>query len=220
VSDQDRRWAPLPLVREDETDCPVCGLGGAFAAAQHYDVCARCEWVDDPEAYAYPERRCDTNDDSLVGATRSWPERLVLRLAEAPLSTFGLTTRDDTIGGYDYLVDDVSVRASFSGTGWDLKASIGPWPAAGDWVAPLLSGVPETVTGRSRLYVCHLCGGYDEPSLTADVQAGADRVIWSRIGLEMYDYSPDGWSLDLRRGPAGFAFDAQEYRHVLISAFA
>ena len=77
----------------------------------------------------------------------------------------------------------------------------------------------NTPTVRSRLYVCHLCGGDDyEASITADLDVGADRVIWSRIGLETYDYSPEGWSLDLRRGPAGFAFDAQEYRRAFSDA--
>jgi hypothetical protein len=67
--------------------------------------------------------------------------------------------------------------------------------------------------------VCHLCGGDDyEASITADLDVGAERVIWSRIGLETYDYSPEGWELDLRRGPAGFVFDAEEYRRVLSDA--
>ena len=211
--------APLALVCEDETDCPVCGLGYAFGAARSYDVCPRCEWVDDPAAYADPERKCETNDDSLSEAKRSWSKRLTLRLAEAPLSTFGITTRDGEIGGYDYLVDGVSLLSLVPGGKMDLKASIGPWPAPGDWCATLRSGVANTPTGRARLYVCHLCGGDDyEPSLTADLHLGAQRVIWSRIGLETYNYTPEGWELDVRRGPPGFAFDAEEYRRVLSDA--
>lgn len=187
------------LLREDETDCPVCGLGRAFVAAQDYDTCARCGWVDDPVAYADAERRCETNDESLIGARRSWAERLLLRLADAPRSTFGITTRSDKIGGYDYIVGGVSIREFVPGGRMDLKSSIGPWP-----------------TGRSRLYVCRLCGGDDyEPALTADVYVGADHVIWSRIGLETYSEELKGWELDVRRGPAGLVFNAEEYRHAL-----
>jgi cysteine-rich CPCC protein len=214
-----RDAAPLAFVREAETDCPVCGLGDAFGAAQHYDVCARCGWVDDPAAYADSERKSETNDDSLGEAKRSWPKRLALRLAEAPCSTFGVTRRHDEIGGYDYLIDGISVRELFPAGVWDLKASIGPWATPGDWLAPLKSGVPNTPTRRSRLYVCHLCGGDDyEACLSADLKVGAERVIWSRIGLETYGYSPEGWKLDVRRGPAGFAFEAEQYRHVLADA--
>ena len=212
----DRRL-PVTLLLEDDTDCPVCGLGFAFAAPRHYDVCLRCEWVDDPAAYADAASRCETNDDSLDGAKRSWPERLVRRLADAPLTAFGLAMRDDDIGGFDYLVDGVSVRSVFR-RGRDLKASIGPWPVDAGWLDALLSGEPVTPTGRSRLYVCHLCGGDDEPALTADLHVGAERVIWSRIGLESRDVDAANPSLDLRRGPAGFAFDAAEYRRALAAA--
>jgi hypothetical protein len=219
VNDRDRRSAPLTLVRDNETDCPICGLGCAFGAAQEYDICSRCEWVDEPDAYADPGRKSECNDDSLSGAMLSWPKRLAGRLTDAPTSMFGITTRHDNIGGYDYLVDGVPIRDLFSSRVWDLKASIGPWPAPGDWFAPLISGFPSTPTGRSRLYVCHWCGGDDyEAALTADVHVRADRVIWCRIGLEDYQYGPEGWHLDVRRGPPGFAFDAEEYRRVLIDA--
>ena len=112
MNDGDRRPAPLPLVRNDETDCPVCGLGGAFAKAKNYDFCARCEWIDDPAAYRDPKSRSDTNDHSLREAQLSWPKRLVLRLAAAPLSTFGITM-DDAIGGFDFRADGVSLRELF-----------------------------------------------------------------------------------------------------------
>ena len=215
----DRQPATPVLVREDETDCPVCGLGGAFAIARHYDVCARCAWVDDPAAYADPERKSETNDDSLADATRTWPLRLAARLAESPRSTFAITTRDDDIGGFDYVIDGVSARTLFPGGRQDLRASIGPWPAHGDGFASLRSGVAKTPTGRSRLYVCHLCGGDEyEASITADLHVGTERVIWSRIGLETYSYESEGWDLDVRRGPAGFAFDAAEYRRALCDA--
>jgi hypothetical protein len=197
----------LTLIRESETDCPVCGLGDAFGAAQHYDVCARCAWVDDPAAYAEPERISETNDESLDQAKRSWPARLVLRLGEAPLSSFAIAARNDEIGGYDFLIDGVSVRELFSSGVWNLKAAIGRSPTA------------KTPTGRTRLYVCPLCGGDDyEACTTADLHVGAERVIWSRIGLETYDYSTGGWELDIRGGPAGFAFDAEEYRTALSEA--
>jgi len=219
MNDSDQQSVQLALVREDKTDCPICGLGGAFGAAQHYDVCARCEWVDDPAAYADPERRSETNDDTLTEAKRSWPKRLARRLADAPRSAFAVTTRDDDIGGHDFLIDGTSVRELFPVGAWDLKASIGPWPAPGDWGTPLKSGVANTPTGRSRLYVCHLCGGDDyEPCLTADLDVGAERVIWSRIGLEEYDYSTEAWVLDVRRGPAGFVFDAESYLKALSNA--
>jgi len=218
VTDQQQPARPA-LVRGDETDCPVCGLGFAFAVARHYDVCARCAWVDDPAAYADPERKSETNDDSLSEAMRSWPKRLALRLAEAPLSTFAITTRNDEIGGYDYLIDGVSARELFPGGRRGLKASIGPWRARRDWFGPLKSGLANTPTGRSRLYVCHLCGGDDyEASITADLHVGTERVIWFRIGLETYNYESEGWDLDVRRGPAGFAFGAEEYRRVLRDA--
>ncbi len=219
MTNENQQPAPLALVREAETDCPVCGLGCAFGAAEHYDVCARCGWVDDPAAYADHRRKCETNDESLSEAKRSWRKRLAFRLADAPLSTFSIMTRDDKIGGYDFVIDGVTLRDLFSSNVWDLKASIGPWPARRDWFAPLESGVPNTPTGRSRLYVCPLCGGDDyEAGITADLHVGAERVIWCRIGLETYDYSPAGWNVDLRRGPAGFAFDADQYWRVLSDA--
>jgi hypothetical protein len=220
VTDQNRQPATPELVREDESDCPVCGLGGAFFVAQHYDVCARCEWVDDPASYADPDRKSETNDDSLTGAVRSWPQRLVEHLAEAPRSRFAIMTRDDEIGGFDYVIDGVSAREIFPGGRSGLKASIGPWPSSRiDWTALLMSGVPSTPTGRSRLYVCHLCGGDDyEACMTVDLHVGAERVIWCRIGLETYSYESEGWDLDLRRGPAGFTFDAEEYRRALSDA--
>lgn len=207
-------------VARAETDCPVCGLGDAFHAALHYDVCARCGWVDDPAAYRDPEQRCETNDDSLNGAKRSWPGQLAQRLAAGPRSTFAIAIRDDEIGGYDYLVDGVSVRDMFPTGRWNLKASIGPWPVPGDWCASLRSGVPDRANGRSRLYVCHLCGSDDdEAELTADVVVGADCVLWTRIGLEEPTFTPDhsiaGWTLDLRHGPAGFAFNTEEYLRAL-----
>ena len=132
--------------------------------------------------------------------------------------------RDDAIGGYDYLADGVSVRELFPTGVWELKAAIGPWPAQRDCFAPLISGAAETRTARTRLYVCPLCGGDDyEATLTADVHVAAERVIWSRVGLETCEISaeaPDRWHLDLRRGPAGFAFDAREYRRALSEAKA
>lgn len=115
-------------------------------------------------------------------------------------------------------MDGTTVRALFDRSRWELKSSIGPWPAPGDWFTPLLEGTPETPTGRSRLYVCHLCGGEYEPAITAEIRVGDERVIWSRIGLEEYNYTPEGWELDLRTGPAGFAFDAREYRDAFLNA--
>ena len=52
-------------------------------------------------------------------------------------------------------------------------------------------------------------------SPTADVHVSEDRVIWSRIGRETYNYMPEGWELNLRSGPVGFAFDAREYEQAL-----
>jgi Cysteine-rich CPCC len=213
------RSAPLLVVRWGDTDCPVCGLGDAFALPEHYDTCLRCGWVDDPDANARPDAKSETNETSLNDAILRWPASLVESLSKGPLSTFGIERRDDEIGGYDYLVDGAPVRALFDTSAWNLKSSIGPWPASGDWFTRLLEGRPETPTGRSRLYVCPLCGGDDyETSLSAEVHAGDERVIWSRIGLEQYNYSPEGWELDVRTGPAGFAFDANEYRDAFASA--
>lgn len=97
-----------------------------------------------------------------------------------------------------------------------LKASIRPWPAGGDPRAPLRSGAPQTPTGRWRLYVCPLCGGDDyEAAVTADVHVSESRVTWSRVGLESYSLTADGWELNPRTGPAGFAFDAQQYQRAL-----
>lgn len=216
MSDGDRGAAPLSLVLEGGEDCPVCGLGNAFAAVQHYDVCARCGWVDDPAAYLEPDRKSDTNDCSLNEARRIWPAVLVRQLANAPGVTFGVALRDDEIGGYDYIIDGAILRDMFDASPWNLKASIGPWPTARDWRAPLRTASPQTPTGRCRLYVCPLCGGDDyEAALTADVHATQERVIWSRIGLEIYEYTPEGWEVNLRGGPSGFAFDAREYRRAL-----
>ncbi len=217
VSDGDRAVVPLALVRWSDKDCRVCGLGNAFEAAEHYDVCARCGWVDDPDANAQPDQKSDTNEASLFDAIVRWPSVLVDSLSSAPLSRFSISRRDDKIGGYDYLVDGVALRAMFDTSPWSLKASIGPWRAPGNWFTKLLNGMPDTPTGRSRLYVCHLCGGDDyEACLTADVRVGEERVIWSRIGLEQYNYTPEGHELNLRNGPDGFAFDAQAYRRAFL----
>ncbi|HEX3462966.1 MAG TPA: CPCC family cysteine-rich protein [Candidatus Elarobacter sp.] len=212
MSDGDRAFAPLPLLLYGDTDCPVCGLGAAFVQPKHYDVCRRCGWGDDPDAYARPDEQSETNETSLNEAIARWPRVLAESLSTAPLSAFEIAVRDDEIGGYDYIVDGKPVRELY-GTG-TLRASIGPWPAPGDWSANLVSGGrSETPTGRTRLYVCHLCGGDDyEPALTAAVRVGDERVIWSRIGLEEYEYSSEGWQVNLRNGPAGFAFDARDYR--------
>ncbi len=210
-----RREAILQLVRDEETDCPVCGLGSAFTFAREYDVCARCGWVDEPDAYADPARRAETNEESLREAQAAWPARLVRRLTEQPRSTLEIVLRDDRIGGYDFVVDGVSLRELFPAAR-GLKAAIGPWPADRDWSAALRSGEAETPTGRSRLYVCHLCGGDDyEPAVTASVEVRADTVVWSRIGLESYDDDSGAWQLDLRGRLAGFAFDAAAYRQAL-----
>lgn len=48
-----------------------------------------------------------------------------------------------------------------------------------------------------------------------NVHVGAEVVVWSRISLESYNYTPEGSELDVRREPAGFTFDAKEYRRVL-----
>lgn len=213
------RSAPLSLALWADTDCPVCGLGDAFAAAEHYDTCARCGWVDDPGANARRDAKSETNETSLNDAILRWPTVLAESLSKGPLSKFAIVRRDDEIGGYDYLVDGTPLRELFGMSRSDLKSSIGPWPAPGDWFTRLLEGTPETPTGRSRLYVCHLCGGDDyEVALTADVRVGDERVIWSRIGLEQYNDTPEGWDLNVRTGPAGFAFDAHEYRDALLSA--
>jgi hypothetical protein len=215
VNDDDRGAAPLPLYLDGEEDCPVCGLGNAFAIARNYEVCARCGWVDDPAAIRHPAEKSDTNDDSLNDARRAWPKTLIARLLDGPLSIFDITVREDEIGGRDYVIDGAVLRDSFRAAR-SLKASIGPWPAVGDWSAPLRTGSPQTPTGRTRLYVCPLCGGDDyEISVTADVHVSEDRVIWSRIGRETYNYMPEGWELNLRSGPVGFAFDAREYEQAL-----
>src|ERR1700691_1371982 len=58
----EQRGAPLSLVLEGDDDCPVCGLGNAFAIARNYDVCARCGWVDDPAAAEHPDVKSETNE--------------------------------------------------------------------------------------------------------------------------------------------------------------
>ncbi len=91
------------------------------------------------------------------------------------------------------------------------------FPAAKGMVAnvAMLAGSPHSPTGRHQLYRCHLCGDPFCGSLTADVRFFADRVVWSRIGLERYDYSAERWELAARRDPPGFAFDIGSYRREL-----
>jgi hypothetical protein len=170
-------------------------------------------------ATKHPDEKSETNTDSLNDARRGWPKALVARLETVPLSTFDVPLRDDEIGGYDYIVDGIVLRDMFRAAR-GLKASIRPWSPQGDGFAPVGTGLSVTPTGRTRLYVCAVCGGDDyEASLTADLQVSRDRVIWSRIGLESYDDQREGWNLNLRSGPAGFAFDAHEYRRVLRERF-
>jgi hypothetical protein len=211
--DERRMAAELSLVLWSDKDCPVCGFGNAFAAACVYDVCARCGWVDDPTAYGRPDEVSDTNDNSFNETKRRWPVMLLNRLATAALSSFEVVVRADRTGGYDYVVDGASVRDTFDTSPWDLTASNGPRVLPGNSSALPFSGMTGTPAGRRRLYVCSLCGGDDyEASLTADVHVIEDRVIWSRIGIETYQYELGVWTVNLRRGPAGFAFDARLYR--------
>lgn len=84
--------APLPfdLALCPDLDCRVCGLGNAFAAAEHYDVCVRCGWVDDPDANTRPDQKSDTNETSLNEAIRRWPSLLVESLSKGPQATFAI----------------------------------------------------------------------------------------------------------------------------------
>jgi hypothetical protein len=124
-------------------------------------------------------------------------------LAGGPLSEFAVTTRTDSIGGYDFVADDVRLTELF--------------PAAQGMLAniSLLDGSPQTPTGRHQLYMCHLCADPWCGSLTADVRFLADRVVWSRIGLERYDEPAGRWELAARRDPAGFAFELGSYRRAM-----
>ncbi|HZO93728.1 MAG TPA: CPCC family cysteine-rich protein [Candidatus Baltobacteraceae bacterium] len=214
----ERRNGGVALLELDagERDCPVCGLGDSFASPRAYDVCRRCGWVDDPDAYAEPGRRSATNDESLEDARGSWPRRLAARLRDAPLSTLDIVALDGPAGEFEYVIDGVRMRDLYPAAR-GLKAALGPWRTRRDPAAALRAGAPETPTKRTRLYVCALCGGDDyEESLTADVTSSGDRVIWSRLGSERYvDEEPERWRLDVRAGPDGFAFDAEAYRRTL-----
>ncbi len=207
---------PLPLVLWTDKDCPVCGLGNAFEAAQQYGVCARCGWCDEPDASAYPDAKSETNEESLNGARLSWPERLVARLVAGPLSTLRIARRAADIRSYDFVVDGVPLRETFATSPWDLYASADSWPFRRGWANALLTGASDTPTGRCLLYG-------DDPydaSLTAEVRVGPERVIWSRIGIETFDWTPERWELNARHGPAGFAFDIHEYRNAFAAAHA
>jgi hypothetical protein len=203
VGDQKRGDARIALYLESDLFCPVCGFGSAFATANNYDTCARCGWVDDPDSMAYPDRKSEINTTSLIEARHRWPAEIAAQLAQASVSTLEVIPRNDAIGGYDYVVDGVVFGEMFSGAR-SLKA----------WHDGTVT-LSRTPTGRRRLYTCSLCGGDDyERALTTEVHMTADRVVWSRIGTEDYQDEPDGWWLDLRSGPTGFAFDAAEYRRV------
>lgn len=90
------RTAPFLVVRCGGTDCPVCGLGDAFTRAEHYDTCARCGWVDDPDANARPDVKSETNESSLNDAILNWPAVLIDSLSKGPLSRFEIVHRDVT----------------------------------------------------------------------------------------------------------------------------
>lgn len=220
----ERRRVPdlvgVPLL-VGETDCRVCGLGDAFPFPGHYETCPRCGWVDDPDAYARPHEKSDTNERSLNEAIAHWPAILATSLLRGPLSTFGIAPRHDAIGGFDYLVDGRPLRELFGASVSMLKASIGPWPSSGVTETWLRDGTPDTRSGRSSLYVCPLCGGDGyELALTADVQVRDERTIWSRIGREEGDAEHGELELDLRNGPAGFAFDTRAYRAAFLDVTA
>ena len=196
--------APLFVERGAETNCPVCGFGAAFSEPEMYDACARCGWIDDPAAYADPDRPSDGNAVSLSRAMSDWPERFIERLAGGPLSTFAITMRTDGVGGYDVVADGVPLTDLFPGAKLKI-AKIGG----------LLHGSRDTPSGRTQLFMCHVCGDPLCGSLTADVRFFPDRVVWSRIGFESYDDEADRWELAARRDPAGFAFDLESYRREL-----
>jgi hypothetical protein len=195
--------APLVIEPDVATNCPVCGFGGAFSEPGLYDTCARCGWVDDPEAYVDPDRASGVNGATLSRAVSAWPERLLERLTSGPRSEFTVTTRTDSIGGYDFVAGGVRLTELFPGAK-GMVANIS-----------LLDGSPQTPTGRHQLYMCHLCGDPWCGSLTADVRFLADRVVWSRIGLERYDEPAGRWELAARRDPAGFAFELESYRRTM-----
>jgi hypothetical protein len=202
-----------------DTDCRVCGVGNAFAKAENYDVCPRCGWIDEPRDNAHLDRPSNMNAVSLDEAKRRWPIDLVDCLSRGALSTLRVVARGDRIGGFDFVVDGVSLRAMFGTAGENLKAVRWPGFSAREPSAGPATGSAETLSGRSRLYVCPQCGGdAHEPALTADVIFTEDRVIWSRIGLERYAYACEGWELDLRGGPAGFAFDRRDYHRAFENA--
>lgn len=196
-----------------ESDCRVCGVGNAFPFPGHYDTCPRCGWVDDADAYARPDEKLGRNERSLNEAIARWPALLASSLLRGPLSTFDIAPRRDAIGGFDFLVDGRPLRELFGDSVSMLKASIGPWPSSGVTETSLRDGTPDTPTGRSSLYVCPFCGGDGyELALTADVRVGDERAIWSMIGREEANLEQREADLDLRKGPAGFAFDTGAYR--------
>jgi hypothetical protein len=188
--------------------------------------------VDDPGAYADPEHPSDTNAESLVAAKAAWPRLLIDRLESAPLSSLSISKVQDDQADYDFIIDGKPARDFFR-AGRGKKTVFEFSKNAAHWLGPLIDGSPAsplpphsptTPTGRVRLYVCPLCGGNDaEESVTADVSVRGNRVIWSRIGLESEHWAKiregvmvDGYWLDLRNGPLGFAFDAAEYRRILL----
>jgi ribosomal protein L37AE/L43A len=226
-----RGFQPIILEVYEGTDCPICGRGHAFEIAQNFDTCARCGWVDDPSAYTEPEHPSATNTSSLVQAKAAWPRLLIERLESAPLSSFSISEVQADQSDFDFIIDGRPARDFFR-AGRGKKTVFESWKNAAHWLGPLIDGSPAsplpphsptTPTGRVRLYVCPLCGGNDaEESVTADVSARENRVIWSRVGLETEHWANipeglmvDGYWLDLRNGPAGFAFDTAEYRRVL-----
>jgi hypothetical protein len=50
-----------PTLVVDASGCPACGLRGAFVNGRNFEVCPRCEWVDEPEAFAKPALPFDLN---------------------------------------------------------------------------------------------------------------------------------------------------------------
>lgn len=52
--------------------CPVCGREDAFNEPGGYEVCALCQWEDDPEQRINPDFPCGANHVSLNEARQKW----------------------------------------------------------------------------------------------------------------------------------------------------
>jgi hypothetical protein len=146
--------------------------------------------------------------------------RLELRWREHPKHASKSTGRRDYL---DFVVDGEPIDELLNAH--DRVAILGGWFPNSLFEAIYFRGLllehPAYLeTGRYELYVCPLCGDVGCGSITAEIEAIDDQVVWRDFAYEI-DYWFDDPSEILHRdayehiGP--FKFDRTQYRDALLA---